>query len=381
MLDAIEKSARQLLHALEGFDPASLSAQQSASLVETLAMTEKACAAARALAAARAVDLGVHRVQGFASGADWLARQMGSTNGEARLAIETAAVLDLCPEAKEALVAGELSLAQAHEIAKSQPELPGTEHELVDLARRSGLTAVRDAVRDRVLKRSDSGELHELQRRRRHCHHWFDRYGMVRMSVAFTPDVGVPIVNRLEADAERLRVAARRSQVEEPFHAHACDALAGMLSGDGPGRATHAELVLVCHIDAYRRGHAHPGEVSQIRGGGPIPVERLRELSKDAFIKAVLHDGVRIDTVKHFGRHIKAELRTALELGPPPAFDGAVCVEPECGRRYGLEWDHVDPLAHHGPTSYENLQPRCWPHHRDKTERDRAAGLLARGPT
>ena len=29
-----------------------------------------------------------------------------------------------------------------------------------------------------------------------------------------------------------------------------------------------------------------------------------------------------------------------------------------------------------GPTSYDNLKPRCWPHHRDKTELDRLAGLL-----
>jgi len=155
-----------------------------------------------------------------------------------------------------------------------------------------------------------------------------------------------------------------------------------------PGRANptragpvRAELVLVCDTNAYRRGHAHAGEVCHVRGGGPVPVERVRELSEDAFIKAVLHDGVRIGTVKHFGRHISAELRTALELGAPPGFDGALCVEPECGRRYGLEWDHVDPVAHGGPTSYQNLQPRCWPHHRDKTERDRAAGLFARGPT
>ena len=155
-----------------------------------------------------------------------------------------------------------------------------------------------------------------------------------------------------------------------------------------PGRANptragpvRAELVLVCDTNAYRRGHAHAGEVCHVRGGGPVPVERVRELSEDAFIKAVLHDGVRIGTVKHFGRHISAELRTALELGAPPGFDGALCAEPECGRRYGLEWDHVDPVAHGGPTSYQNLQPRCWPHHRDKTERDRAAGLFARGPT
>ena len=40
------------------------------------------------------------------------------------------------------------------------------------------------------------------------------------------------------------------------------------------------------------------------------------QTAEDAFIKAVTHDGVRIGTVAHFGRHIPAELRTALELGP-----------------------------------------------------------------
>ena len=84
---------------------------------------------------------------------------------------------------------------------------------------------------------------------------------------------------------------------------------------------------------------------------------------------------MRIHTVAHFGRHIPAELRTALELGPPPGFDGVECVEEGCGRRYGLEWDHVDPVANGGPTSYDNLKARCWPHHRAKTERDRQAGL------
>jgi hypothetical protein len=35
-----------------------------------------------------------------------------------------------------------------------------------------------------------------------------------------------------------------------------------------------------------------------------------------------------------------------------------VCVEEGCDRRYGLEWDHVDPVANGGPTSLENLEPR-----------------------
>jgi len=107
-----------------------------------------------------------------------------------------------------------------------------------------------------------------------------------------------------------------------------------------------------------------------------VPVSTVREaLDDDGFLKAVIHDGVRIDTVVHYGRHIKAELRTALELGQPPDFDGITCVD-GCGRRYNLEWDHVDPVANLGPTSFENLEPRCWSHHQDKTERDRSAGLL-----
>ena len=131
----------------------------------------------------------------------------------------------------------------------------------------------------------------------------------------------------------------------------------------------------MCDRRAWARGHAHEGEACHVVGGGPIPVSLAKELSQDAFVKAVMHDGVRIDTVVHFGRRIRAELRTALELGSPPGFEGAVCAD-GCGRRYGLEWDHVDPVAHGGPTSLANLRPRCWPHHRDKTERDRRAGLL-----
>ncbi len=63
----------------------------------------------------------------------------------------------------------------------------------------------------------------------------------------------------------------------------------------------------------------------------------------------------------HYGRHISAELRTALELGNPPGFEGAVCVD--CGRRYRLEWDHLDPVANNGPTSFKNLKGRCWSCH------------------
>ena len=133
---------------------------------------------------------------------------------------------------------------------------------------------------------------------------------------------------------------------------------------------------VVIDLSAYRRGHAVPGELCHIVDGGPVPVLWVRQVLGDAFVKAVLHDGVRIRRVAHFGRHIKAELRTALDLGAPPGFEGVKCSEPGCERRYGLQWDHVVPVASRGPTSYDNIQALCHVHHAAKTERDRQAGLL-----
>ncbi len=153
-----------------------------------------------------------------------------------------------------------------------------------------------------------------------------------------------------------------------------------MLQGQGRGPNARADLVVVVDLAAYRRGHAHPGETCHIVGGGPVTVGFARDIADDAFLKALAHDGVRIQTVAHFGRHIPAELRTALELGPPPGFDGVSCSLAGCDRRYGLEWDHIDPVAHNGPTSYENLRPTCKPHHWEKTERDRQAGLFEPAP-
>jgi len=132
--------------------------------------------------------------------------------------------------------------------------------------------------------------------------------------------------------------------------------------------------VIVADLRAYRRGHAHSGEPCHIVGAGPIPVSVAREIAEDAFLKAVLHDGVHLHTVSHFGRHIPATLRTALELGPK--FEGLTCARDGCDRRYHLQFDHIDPHAHGGATAFANMQGLCGPDHWEKTERDRKAGLL-----
>jgi 5-methylcytosine-specific restriction endonuclease McrA len=378
--EAVAAAARALRGVLAGFDPALTAGGDCARLVEELAATEKACAAARTLAAARAASCGAHRREGFRDPGDWLARQMGSSSAEARTALDTATALESCPGTRAALVSGELSLAQAGEIARTEAQRPGCEAELLDLARTSSLASLRDAARKTRLRAVDPDDLHRRQVEARHFRGWLNDLGNVCVAGELPPEVGVPFLNRVDAETDRLARQAKRQGQPQPRQALAADAVIALFEGRGQTKSKGAELVIVCDVRPFRRGHVHDGEVCQVLGAGPIPVSLARQLSADAFVKAVIHDGVNIHTVAHFGRHIPAELRTALQLGPPPDFDGVTCVEAGCGRRYGLEWDHVDPVANGGATSYDNLKARCWPHHHDKTEEDRKSGLLGPPP-
>ena len=241
------------------------------------------------------------------------------------------------------------------------------------------LAQLRDKAREHRQANTDVNELHRQQLRARHFRHWRDRLGMVCFTGALPPETGVPFINRLE-------LAAQRARTSRPASRRRARTLRGLRrrcargdgDGEGPARSARADLVIVCDLFAWRRGHTHPGEVCQVIGGGPVPVELAHELGKDAFLKAVLHDGVALHTIKHFGRHFPAELRTALDLGPVPAFTGARCGD--CGSRFGLEYDHVNPVANKGETSLSNVQALCWDDHQAKTERDRQAGLLGPDP-
>jgi hypothetical protein len=369
--------ARELRSLLASFDPAVVTGADCATVVTELAGVEKACAAAKALAAARAASCGAHRTAGFADAGDWLAREGGTSVGAARAALETATQVESCERTKEALREGSLSLEQAGEIVRTEQARPGSEAELLAVAATSGLSTLRNRAQRRRQEAMDVERLYHLRREARHVRHWRTEIGNVAGTFELPPEIGIPFVNRLDAETDRVRRTAQQAgQTLERREAYAADAFARMVAGEGKRHATRADLVVVVDLHAFRRGHAHDDEPCSILGGGPIPVAVARDLATDAFVKAVLHDGVSIHTVAHFGRHIPAELRTALELGPAPDFDGVECIEPGCGRRYGLEWDHVDPVANHGPTSFANLKPRCWNHHRDKTELDRLAGLL-----
>ncbi|HXY91092.1 MAG TPA: DUF222 domain-containing protein [Acidimicrobiia bacterium] len=371
MSSTVAELAERLGCALREFDPGCSSSDECAELAELLAKTANACETASARAAARAAACGEHTRRGRPSAAEWMAKAGGTSTAAARSALKTLEQLRERPELHAELLSGEVSLSQAREIVDAPVE---HERELAELARRSGLRPVQDAARAKRLADIDPDELHARQHTARAFVHWRDRLGMVRFRGALPPEQGVAIVNRLDAETDRVWRETRGS--DRSRSQCAADACVRMLEGKGRGNGRTADMVVVVNLDAYRRGHAHAGEQSHVIGGGPIPVSVARALAKDAFLKVVLHDGVKIHTVKHFGRYRPAALETALTLGHPPAFDGVACSEPGCERQYGLQWDHIDPVSNDGLTSEENVRPYCTPHHVEKTERDRAAGRL-----
>ncbi|HEX7168051.1 MAG TPA: HNH endonuclease signature motif containing protein [Acidimicrobiales bacterium] len=393
-------AADAFLAEVRGFDVSAADAESCARAVEMLARVERVCRAQKAAAALRATAGGARGRDGSPDGAHWLAARSGESVSAARAALEVAGALGGggCAGTAAAVASGELSLAQAREIASAVRANPGCEAELLEAARSSGFAGLREAARRRRHEGIGVEELHRRQRRARRFRWWTDELGMVAFAGALPPEDGVPLVNRVDAAADRLwRAARRRARADDDRRdggggdgggvidgreALAADALvamtagAGGAGGGGVGGRRSADVVVVVDLRAWRRGRAEGGEVCRIVGGSDVPVAVARELAADAFFKAVVHDGENILTVAHFGRRMSAELRTALDVGAPPGFFGVTCCEERCERRHGLEWDHVDPVANGGPTSYANLRPRCRGHHAEKTERDRIAGLL-----
>jgi hypothetical protein len=202
-------AAVALREVLAGFEAGELSGADCAVLADELAVTEKACVTVRLLAARRGVEAGAHQQRGFKDGASWVARQSGTTASQAGQDLETAFRLADCPDTKNALLAGEISLAQAHEIIKAESERAGAETHLLPLARRSDLSQVSDHAREHRQAHTDAGELRRRQYACRQFRHWRDGEGLVRFAGALPPETGLPLVRRVELAAIRKRRAAR----------------------------------------------------------------------------------------------------------------------------------------------------------------------------
>src|SRR5205823_7809736 len=196
----------------------------------------------------RAADAGAHLRSGFVDPVDWLARHAGSSAAAAERALNTATRVADLPATKAALGSGELSIDQADEIARTEDDCPGSEGEMLAIAKRESLKGLRDKARDKRLNAIGANDLARRQRDARSVRHWRDRLGMTQVRMSLEPHVGVPFANRLDAQTDRVHRAAKKrcretGEAAEPRDRHAADAFASMTTGGGNGRRGRADVV------------------------------------------------------------------------------------------------------------------------------------------
>jgi HNH endonuclease len=360
----LEEAAALLEKANANLEPELLPPQVSRELLNAYARAERLAA------------FGIASLARTIEDATEVAQATGKSLGRARDTVATGAAVGTSPELGDALRRGEISLEQATEIASAERSAPGSANNLLDVARKDAFHVLRDKARKVKLEAEQHRGLAERQRDARFARSHSDKLGMIHLHVAWEPHVGTPIVNRAEADAQRLNRNARKTGRHEPFERHLADAYAAMLSGRGTGRSRRPELVVLVSQGVAKRGwrDVEEGEVCKIPGIGPVAPRIARDIAKDAFLTGVFYDGKDLRHMRRWTRNTPVEVLLALELGKPPEFDGIRCTD--CGNLFRNENDHLEPHVALGPASTDNLEPRCWTCHRAKTARDRKAGKL-----
>ncbi len=358
------RRARSALEAIaQGFD-ASCSGPDAVSVLEELGTIHRLTDGVIARVAKQISDTDAFVAQGDRTAEELCGRLVGVGSGDARRAIENATRLESLPATGAAVREGRLSGKEAALISSVAVHDPSLERELLEVAG-SGLVALRDACVRARARTEDPEARAQRQHASRSLTMWNNVDGMVEGHFRLTPEVGGGLKAAIEQQTQLVFRAKHREGVRERHDAFAADALVQLVRADA-GASTrpvgYTAHVVIDHA-VLVRGRALPGETCEIPGVGPVNARWVRELLGEAFVTAVIKKGRDITTVAHFGRHIPAELRTAMTVG------GRECCVAGCSRRDYLEIDHSEiDFAHGGPAAWWNLQHLCSVDHRRKTQ-------------
>lgn len=214
---------------VRGLESSSLSADEAVALVAWFAQVERLAVAGRTIAAAAVATSGAWREAGDRSAADWLAKQTGSTVGEARTELDLGARLAHAPATDAAFRGGALSAKQADAIASAAALDPDAESRLLAMAGSHSLQKLRDeAARVRAAADPDPGATHERIRKDRFWRKWTDRDGARCGSYRTTPEQAALLEAAAQPFVDATIDLARASGEREPFEAYAMDGLAEM---------------------------------------------------------------------------------------------------------------------------------------------------------
>jgi Domain of unknown function (DUF222) len=340
------------------FDASALSPEAATRVVDQLAAIRRVVDGMLGKAAKRVADTSVD------NGCAAVARLLGVGTGEVRAAVTTAKKLEDLPATDAAVRAGRLSSREAKLIADAATINPAAEAELLGTVKQ-GLVPLQDACVAARAAVEDPKQRRQRQHADRVFRSWTDRDGMWAGRFRYAPEVGAQLKAVIDKETQRIFREHKAGTDHESNDAYAADAVAEFIldhadenaAGNRPKVSVH---VVVGH-ETLRSGELVPGEVCEIPGVGPVDVNWVREQLGTAFLTAIITKGKDILTVAHLGRHVPAEVMTALLVA------GRECDTEGCNHRGYLERDHVHDHSRGGPTSYKNLCWLCYRHHRLKT--------------
>jgi 5-methylcytosine-specific restriction endonuclease McrA len=363
LFEKARTAARLLGEVTAELDGDVLDLEGAKSLVDVFTRCERFAVAGRGVAARRVATAINWKHAGHRNPAEWLASATGVGVGEAGRELETARRLEDLPATAEAFRAGELSEAQASEIAASAIVDRDAEAALLEAARGgASFRAVRDQCRETTMRAADDAARARRLHDTRAASTYLGTDGHVVLHAEMAPDVGAAVVSVLDQKTDELFRAARATGTTDLRAAYAADALAALVLGEGSRPSPDVRM----HLDhaALARGYAEPGERCHLDGVGPVPVAVGRAMLQDATVTVLRHDTHGdITHVSSPTRTIPARVRRWVEEAYP------VCGRHGCDSRFRLEIDHIVPFAAGGRTEKENLWRLCGHDHHLKTYR------------
>jgi hypothetical protein len=326
--------------------------ENAAEQIAIYAEIERLGAGAKLLLAKRAAESGEWHKHGHRSAAHWLADESGTSVGAAVATLETSERLTELDDTRDKLTAGELSQAQVTEIASAVMADPDAEHELLRVAATEGFKTLKDKCLRVRAAATDGQSRHDKIHASRYFRHWEDNEGAECGEFKLTPTAAAPLLARIDAERERIFRAARKEGRRESYAAYSADALAA-LGAEGTSGTSDCKIIATISHNALVRGHAEAGETCEIAGVGPVPVDTVKAMMEDAFLAAVVTDGIDVYNVAHLGRKPTAHQRTALEAR------GKQCEVAGCGSTMSLEIHHMNQWAKTYKTSLRSLAWVC----------------------
>ncbi|MEX0663616.1 MAG: hypothetical protein WD598_02450 [Acidimicrobiia bacterium] len=355
-----EEIAAALRERLATLEPNCYSGADAARHAEVAAEIRNLGETATVLLAKRAADTGGWtRTSHAVSAEQWLANIAGSSEYAARETLMTADRLSGLPATTQKLRAGELSLAQAHQVTAAAAVDPGAEDRMLRATTR-GFRELRATKERMVAAASEEDRLRRMAKDERHLVGWTRGLATHGSFSGPTEDVA-DLFATLEPLAKAAFEAARKAGDHQPLAAYRFDALVALARGTATGGAKRPEPVVRVRVGLDKLlGKPATGVeyVCEIPGVGPVPVAHAREVLSHGLLELVITDGVDVQTVVSTTRHVPKALKIAIDER-----DGGVCKVRDCDHTRATERHHTLGFANNKTTSYQVLGDVCPDHH------------------